>query len=348
MNFSFQLIAWYHINKRHLPWRETKDPYKIWLSEIILQQTRVSQGLDYYNRFVDAFPTIHALAKAKEETVLKLWQGLGYYSRARNLHYTAQVIVNQYKGEFPNKYQELIKLKGIGDYTASAIASICYQEPCTVVDGNVYRVLSRVYGINIPINTTTGFKTFKLLAQELLDINNPGDFNQALMEYGATVCTPKKPLCLSCIFNTQCKALELSQINQFPVKKGKIDIKLLHFNYLVILTPKEQTFLEKRTQNGIWKNLYQFPLIEKEKNSPITLLEVGQKFPHLIINTMFLYNKKAIVHKLSHRHLYIHFWIIHVDGKSKDLLPIQLLEQYPVPVVLEEFITNFFFKATKN
>lgn len=191
MNFKEILTNWYSVNKRELPWRKTKNPYYIWLSEIILQQTQIKQGLPYYEAFVTNFPTIFDLANASEEEVLKLWQGLGYYSRARNLHFTAKYIVNELNGIFPNTYKELLKLKGIGDYTASAIASICFNEPTAVVDGNVYRFLSRHYGIETPINTTEGFKTFKALATELIDTNNPADFNQAIMEFGATQCKPK-------------------------------------------------------------------------------------------------------------------------------------------------------------
>ena len=246
MNFSNLLIQWYLHNKRDLPWRKTIDPYRIWLSEIILQQTRVDQGMAYYFKFIYNFPSVFDLAKASEEDVLKLWQGLGYYSRARNLHFSAKYIVNELKGTFPANYYNLIKLKGVGDYTASAIASICYNESTAVVDGNVYRVLARYFGINTPINTSKGIKKFKQLAQELIDSKNPGTYNQAAMELGATVCKPQKPLCNECVFNNSCVALSKNLISNLPVKVNKLKIKQRYFNYLVITTGNNKTRIEKR------------------------------------------------------------------------------------------------------
>lgn len=225
MNFSNVLVQWYLQNKRDLPWRETSNPYKIWLSEIILQQTRVDQGLSYYFKFLNHFPTVFDLANASEEQVLKLWQGLGYYSRARNLHASAKYIVTVFQGKFPTTYNELIKLKGVGDYTASAIASICFNGPNAVVDGNVYRVLARYYGINTPINSTTGIKKFKALAQRLLNIENAGTHNQAIMEFGATMCKPQNPNCTTCPLNNSCISLEKDLIKTLPVKEKKEPLK---------------------------------------------------------------------------------------------------------------------------
>ena len=218
MSFSKIVIRWYSGNNRKLPWRETQNPYFIWLSEIILQQTQVKQGLPYYEAFVKNFPTIYDLAAAEEQTVLKLWQGLGYYSRARNLHFTAQYIVNECNGVFPNTYKTLLKLKGVGDYTASAIASICFGEATAVVDGNVYRVLARYFGIDTPINTTDGIKQFKALAQELIDKKDPATFNQAIMEFGAMQCRPKTPDCLFCPLSTSCIAYNKGRVGELPVK----------------------------------------------------------------------------------------------------------------------------------
>ena len=215
MLFSKKLKHWYSNNKRELPWRQTKDPYFIWLSEIILQQTQVNQGLPYYVKFTENFPTIYHLASADESAVLKLWQGLGYYSRARNLHATAKYVVSELDGKFPNNYKDLIKLKGIGDYTASAIASICFNEATAVVDGNVYRVLSRYFGIDTPINSSKGAKVFKQLAQELIDLKDPATFNQAIMEFGATQCKPQNPDCKICPFNASCIAFKKIGITAF-------------------------------------------------------------------------------------------------------------------------------------
>ena len=216
--FAKRLIKWYNFNKRELPWRSTSDPYKIWLSEIILQQTQVNQGLSYYLKFVEEFQTVKDLAKAPADKVMKLWQGLGYYSRARNLHEAAKNIVNEHKGEFPKAYEDIRALKGVGDYTAAAIASIAYNLPYAVVDGNVYRVLSRIFGIETPIDSTSGKKEFNELANELLTKKNPADYNQAIMEFGALYCRPKNPDCTNCIFNDKCEAYRLNKINLLPVK----------------------------------------------------------------------------------------------------------------------------------
>ena len=265
-HFSKKLILWYLDHKRDLPWRTTAIPYYIWLSEIILQQTRVEQGLSYYQAFVSVYPTVKKLANASEQEVLKLWQGLGYYSRARNLHTTANYVSNELSGVFPTSYKELIKLKGVGDYTASAIASICFNEATAVVDGNVYRVLARYFGIATPINSSLGIKEFKNLAQQLIDIDNPGNHNQALMEFGARQCKPQKPNCEICIFNDSCIALQQKKVSELPVKLKKTKVKNIYFNYIVLISKNEKTFLQKRIGKGIWQNLYEFPVIETEKN----------------------------------------------------------------------------------
>ena len=244
MKFSNTLIYWYLQNKRALPWRKSKHPYFIWLSEIMLQQTRVVQGLAYYLKFTEEFPTVFDLAKAEESTVLKMWQGLGYYSRARNLHFSAKYIANELNGEFPSTYKEIIKLKGVGDYTASAIASICFNEPTAVVDGNVYRVLSRYFGIATPINSSAGIKEFKALAQSLLNTKQPGTYNQALMDFGAMHCKPQNPLCDTCPFANSCVALEKKLTKELPVKEKKIKITKRYFNFLVIKTDDHNTILK--------------------------------------------------------------------------------------------------------
>lgn len=342
-DISKHLIQWYLINKRDLPWRETTDPYRIWLSEIMLQQTQVAQGLPYYMKFLDAFPSVNDLANAEEEQVLKLWQGLGYYSRARNLHATAKYVSNELKGVFPDNYTDLKKLKGVGDYTASAIASICYKEPKAVLDGNVFRVLARLYGIDRPINSSEGQKLFSKLSQELLDEKNPDTNNQAIMEFGARHCKPKQPLCEACVFNTKCVALKDSKVDELPVKLKKIKVKKRYFNYVVPISNSNMSVLHKRPVKGIWANLYEFPLIETSDviEHKLFLEELsGQDLfkEHFVVS---LYNEVPIVHKLSHQHIHTRFWIATTNEVLQDEIPMSELENYPVPVLIANFIKEF-------
>ncbi len=327
-----------------MPWRQTTDPYNIWLSEIILQQTRVAQGLPYYLKFTEAFPTVFDLANASEEEVLKLWQGLGYYSRGRNLHAAAKYIVEECDGIFPNTYKDLLKLKGVGDYTASAIASISFNEPTAVVDGNVYRVLSRFYGIETPINSTEGIKEFKALAQELIDKEQPANFNQAIMEFGAIQCKPQNPYCLHCIFNDSCVALQKNRISTLPVKLKKTKVKKRHLHYLVFRSSDHKTIIERRTGKGIWQGLYQFPMIEGEfDTNRFRESEPFQKeTASYTIKNIVPYNVKPIVHKLSHQHLHTIFWIIDVENLEDTAIEIQSISSYPVPVLIEKFIATYF------
>ena len=346
MDFSKKILHWYQENKRDLPWRHTKDPYRIWLSEVMLQQTRVAQGLPYYLKFVKAFPNVEDLAHAKEEEVLKLWQGLGYYSRARNMHATAKIVTEIYKGKFPTSYTELKTLKGIGDYTASAIASICFNEPTAVVDGNVYRVLSRYFGIDTPINSTKGIKEFKSLAQKLLPKHKIGDYNQAIMEFGARQCKPSNPNCDVCPLNNSCLALASGRINNLPVKLKKTKITKKFFNFLVLISKEHRTILEQRTKNGIWKNLYQFPLIETAKSISINSLKTSEAFKQILSSSkakVTLYNGDDIIHKLSHQHLYTKFWIVEVDQLPKEGIPINNIHDFPVPILIGKFIDEFNF-----
>jgi len=346
MNFSKNIINWYSDNKRDLPWRHTVNPYFIWLSEIILQQTQVKQGLPYYESFVKTFPTVYDLAKSDEQTVLKLWQGLGYYSRARNLHFTAKYIVDELGGNFPNSYGEIIKLKGIGDYTASAIASIAFGETKAVVDGNVYRVLSRFFGIETPINSTKGIKEFKALATELIDKREPATFNQAIMEFGAQQCKPKKPYCIICPLQSGCIAFLKNQTSGLPVKLKKIKIRHRYFNYLVIIDQHKKTIIEQRTEKGIWQNLYQFPLIESKESIDVYEFEKEISKHKLIKNLKFqinLFNEKDVIHKLSHQHLHTKFWIIETDPITEKSISAENLKDYPVPALISEFINKFKF-----
>ena len=263
-----------------MPWKGEKDPYKIWLSEIILQQTRVEQGLNYYNKFIKTFPDVHQLAKAKDSKVFKLWEGLGYYTRCRNLIATARYISKELNGKFPNTYEAIKALKGIGPYTAAAISSFAFNLPNAVLDGNVFRVLARVFGIDKPIDSTEGKKYFSALANELLDKKQPGLFNQAIMDFGAVVCKPVAPLCSSCIYKKKCSAFINNRVNELPVKEKKIIIRKRWFYYLLfeyknepdpsIKTQDYRVAIRQRTGKDIWRDLYEFPLIESAK-------ELGEK-----------------------------------------------------------------------
>lgn len=344
MLFSKTLINWYLKNKRDLPWRETQDPYRIWLSEIILQQTRIEQGLPYYFKFTDAFPNIFELAQAPLEKVLKLWQGLGYYSRARNLHKTAKYVSQDLNGKFPGSYKELLKLKGVGDYTASAVASFSYGEAVAVVDGNVYRVLSRYFGIETPANSAAGIKEFKALATELLNTQYPGEHNQAIMEFGALQCRPQLPLCGTCPLSQSCLALKDNKIGELPVKIKKGKIKKRFFNYLVILSEENNTVLEKRRGKGIWEGLYQFPLIESDAplaEDDLLLRKDFKKFAENESLKISLYNNNPVIHKLSHQHIYTHFWILETTGAPGDLIPLEKVQEYPVPVLVANFLNEY-------
>jgi len=347
MKFYNTLIYWYLQNKRALPWRKSKHPYFIWLSEIMLQQTRVVQGLAYYLKFTEEFPTVFDLAKADESTVLKMWQGLGYYSRARNLHFSAKYIANELNGEFPSTYKEIIKLKGVGDYTASAIASICFNEPTAVVDGNVYRVLSRYFGIATPINSSAGIKEFKALAQSLLDTKQPGTYNQALMDFGAMHCKPQNPLCDTCPFANSCVALEKKLTKELPVKEKKIKITKRYFNFLVIKTDDHNTILKERKGKGIWQGLYQFPLIETKNISNQREIVASEEFQNLFPaeTTLSLFNKKEIIHKLSHQHLYTQFWIVETSSLKEASISWENIEDYPVPILIANFLKEYRLKS---
>jgi A/G-specific adenine glycosylase len=341
MNFSKSLIQWYLQNKRDLPWRNTIDPYFIWLSEIMLQQTRVAQGLPYFLRFTEAFPTVFDLAKADEEQVLKLWQGLGYYSRARNLHKTAQQVAFEYKGEFPKSYAELLKLKGIGEYTAAAIASFAYNESVPVVDGNVYRVLSRYFEVETDIASSGAKKEFAQLAAELLPTGEANLFNQAIMEFGALQCVPKNPDCANCIFSDSCAALQKKKVAQLPVKSKKVKVKTRFFTYLVFEDEVRNTLIQKRTQKGIWHNLYEFPLLETETDLSHEALS---DLIHKQISTenkvldLSRFNEVVMVHKLTHQHLNIYFWKVKVAGKLSGGIDWESVKKLPFPIVIHNFI----------
>jgi len=313
MTFSDILLDWYYKNARSLPWRETKDPYLIWISEIILQQTRVDQGLPYYIRFTESFPNVKQLHQASEDQVLKLWQGLGYYSRARNMKAAAKQIVENFDGNFPTIYKDILSLKGVGPYTAAAISSICFNLQHAVVDGNVFRVLSRHFGINTPINSTKGKKEFETLANKLIPKDKPGDYNQAIMEFGARFCVPVSPDCENCPLNHSCEAFKNNRVAQLPVKEPKLKVKnrFLHYFYI---TDGDLFLTEKRDTNNIWKGLYQLPIIETKENVSTKDLIESNEFLELIKSNSFeLINQKEIKHKLTHRNLFIRFYHLKLD-----------------------------------
>jgi len=343
-SFSNNLISWYRINKRDLPWRNTKDPYKIWLSEIILQQTKIAQGLPYYNRFIKKYPNVQVLAGASEKEVLKLWEGLGYYSRARNLHKTAKIIVTNLEGIFPSTYKNLIKLPGIGDYTASAISSFSINEINPVIDGNVYRFLSRLLGILIPINTNKSLKEFRNIAKILISKKNPSDFNQAIMEFGSLVCKPKNPICNDCIYQKSCFAYLNQKTLTLPLKNSKKKVKERFLNFLIIKSPDGNTVIEKRINKDIWQNLYQFPLIESEK--PLDKKNLSIKLKEIqYLNSkdieFYLYQNKSFSHKLTHQNIHSSFWIFDVKKIKNNQTNIRNLDMYPFPKPISNFLLNY-------
>jgi A/G-specific adenine glycosylase len=335
VTFSNKLINWYNHNKRDLPWRKTKDPYKIWVSEIILQQTRIEFGIKYYNKFLKRYPDVKKLANSKEIDLMKIWEGLGYYSRAINMLKTAKIVLNSFNGVFPLEYEQLIQLPGVGDYTASAISSICNDELQVVVDGNVLRFLSRIHKIDLPIESIKTKKYFKKLGFKLIQDVKPGDFNQALMDYGSTICKPKKFDCNSCLFSIDCKAYNSNSVENYPVKKKKIKLKDRFLNYVVVVTNDNKTQIKKRDSSGIWKNLYEFPLIE-------TKIETSAKqiSKELDLNLKDLLSVKKINHRLSHQLLHITFFVYKVNYKLDDLVDINTLASYPFPKPINKFISE--------
>ena len=343
------LTDWYKQNKRDLPWRVNNDPYYVWVSEIILQQTRVDQGINYFIRFIDRFPNIDSLANAPENEVLKVWQGLGYYSRARNMHKAAQQVMSGFNGYFPKTYIDIENLKGVGSYTASAIASISYGLPFAVVDGNVFRVLSRIFGIETPIDSTTGKREFTKLANTLLDKPNPGTYNEAIMEFGALQCVPRNPNCNSCPFQVQCVAFNKAEISKLPVKANKTKIRHRYFNYLY-LKHEKSIYLEKREQNDIWKNMYQLPLIESLNALSIEELLSSEEFKSLFKKPGVIIDSVGgeIIHLLSHQRLHVKFIeisLLHSETHPTWLkIPLETVSEYPVP----RLIDNFLLEKSRN
>jgi A/G-specific adenine glycosylase len=343
MSFENQLVKWYLNNKRELPWRENIDPYRVWISEIILQQTRVVQGEKYFNNFIKKFPSLESLSSADESEVLKMWKGLGYYNRAINIHKTAKKITNTLNGIFPNTYNELIKLKGIGDYTASAISSICFNEYNPVVDGNVLRLLSRYYGLKTPIDSLKGQRNIKEIGKKLISkVANPGDFNQAMMEYGALVCSPF-PDCESCIFSSKCVAYMNKEVDAIPVKSKKKKPKERFLNYIVFIDSNQKTIVNKRRNKDIWFKLNEFPLIESK--TEIKNINTLTDFKKLIDNLSLTILKEKekiyrIKHILSHQILHISFYQICVKETITSGVHLSNLNNYNFPVPITNFINK--------
>lgn len=349
MSFANSIIMWYQLHKRDLPWRNTRNPYEIWLSEIILQQTRVEQGMPYYYRFLENYPDIFHLAKAPLQDVLKLWQGLGYYSRARNLHETAIQIVNRYNGHFPDHYEALITLKGIGAYTAAAIASLAFNQSCPVIDGNVIRFISRYLSLSAPTNSPALKEQIHSFLRQEIDPSAPGIFNQALMEIGSLVCKPRNPECTQCPVAAGCSAFRNNTREQFPVKIPREKVKNRYFTYLILRNAGNETLLRKRTATDIWKGLYDFPLIETS-----TPPDPGSKeFPeilHAFLNTHTLHIRSIhgpYLHLLSHQK--IHCIGVQIDCTfeqsfpEKDTftrIPFEKIHEYPVSRLVEKILTD--------
>lgn len=340
--FSKALLPWYREHHRPLPWRDSRDPYRIWLSEVILQQTRVDQGTAYWHRFVERYPSVKELAQAPEDEVLRLWQGLGYYSRARNLRTAAQQVVERHGSDFPAEIESLRALKGVGDYTAAAIGSIAFGLAEPVVDGNVYRVLSRVFGISTPIDSTSGRKEFKALAFNLIDGQNPGDHNQAVMELGALVCTPKNPRCEDCPVASRCMALRTERITELPVKAGKTKVRERHFNYLYI-SGKSGVFIVKRTGKDIWLGLYELPLIESGKAATTKHFEAlveERSGPGWVVTR----KHGPVKHVLSHQVIHALFWDVTAPKTFKPpaewvaVRPAEM-DRYALPRLIERYLS---------
>jgi A/G-specific adenine glycosylase len=338
MNFSKKLRNWYKKNGRDLLWRNTTDPYHIWLSEIMLQQTRVDQATAYYRKFLNHFQSINDLANADEQELLKLWQGLGYYSRARNLHHAAKQVRDDYDGKFPKSFNDIKKLKGVGDYTAAAIASFAFNLPHAVVDGNVFRVLSRINNDPTPIDTSQGKKLFQAYADVLLTKEDAAEHNQAIMELGALICKPKNPNCQSCPVQEYCQAFRARTQNELPVKSKKVKIKERYFHYFVPVN-KDQIYFSKRTTKDIWQNMYELPLLETEKNLDIVSQKINLGFINHKTSIKLIYETK---HILTHQHIFARFYAAHFreDIANQEFIAIANIDftDYPVPKLIENFL----------
>ena len=338
LDISRLLIDWYELNKRMLPWRETRDPYLIWVSEIILQQTRVAQGLDYYLRFTERFPTVAHLAAAEEDEVLKYWQGLGYYSRARNLHAAAKMVMDRFGGQFPHTHEEVLSLKGVGAYTAAAIVSFAWNEPYPVVDGNVYRVLARLFSLDVAIDSSSGKRLFADLAHQLIDPKRASVYNQAIMELGALQCVPKSPNCEACPLVDHCLAYAQGRVEELPGKGHKTKTRDRYFHYLYLIY-KGHTWLRRRTAGDIWEGLYEFPLIEADRTLDLAALSQTEPYRRWLGGMPALRMSHSLTdmkHVLSHQVLHASFYVFELDQPPTGLddylcVPLAEFERYAIP-----------------
>lgn len=340
MNFSTVLLDWYDQNKRDLPWRHTDNPYVIWIAEVVFQQTRIDQGLGYFNRIIEKFPSVNDLAACPEEEILKLWQGLGYYSRARNLHFSAKLITNEYKGVFPNTYKELLKLKGVGPYIAAEVASVCFGEVVAAIDGNVQRVVARYFGVEEPVNIPVGAKLVSAIANSHIDHDRPGDFNQAMMDFGAMMCTPKNPKCDLCLFQEDCFAFRNGKQDVLPIKEKKLKVRNRYLNFLIHLE-ENKVYMQKRGEGDIWQGLYQ-PILMESKNVVMELEHLDKE-----IKGYKLYSGNR---KLTHQNLNLDFWVVEErNGEWKleeyDLVTFEELNNLPVPKSIEQLFLRQEFKS---
>jgi A/G-specific adenine glycosylase len=349
MNFQSEIIRWYQVNKRDLPWRNTTEAYVIWLSEVILQQTRVEQGLPYFYKFLENYPTVNDFAEASETQILKLWQGLGYYSRGRNMLHTAREVVQLHKGTFPVRYEILIKLKGIGEYTAAAIASFSSGENKAVLDGNVFRVLARFFGINTPINSTAGKKQFLELATLLVKDQDASIYNQAIMEFGALLCKPKSPLCLACPIRISCIAYQNNQVNDLPVKLKKLVKKIRYFNYF-ICADDQGILMNHRSPGDIWQQLYDFPLLETEEDGFFSAAKIQTYMQSSFGENVVITSSTRTKHVLTHQIIYVHFFVL--DNyiinfncmTSNKWVSWSELDHLPLPKVVANYLHSFLTK----
>lgn len=347
-NISILLTEWYSINKRDLPWRNTTDPYRIWLSEIILQQTRIEQGLPYYESILSTYPNIQALAEASLDDIMISWQGLGYYSRARNMHSAAKQIVKDFGGQFPAEYNKLLQLKGVGKYTAAAIASFAFHIPKAVLDGNVFRVLARLFAIDTPINTAKGMNLFSNIAEELLDKKNPEIYNQAIMDFGAIQCIPLKPDCIHCPLSGKCLAFENKRVQDYPVKLAGAKKRDRYLNYFFI-TDGHSTWIQQRTKKDIWQQLWEFPLIECEKAESIETLLEKKELSAIKSKKVLIGSPYSIKHVLTHQIIHAKFFTLEIENKNhfpnhwKEIL-LSELNQYAISRLTDLFVEKCIYK----
>ena len=344
--FAIELVRWWEANKRDLPWKNTKDPYKIWISEIILQQTRVEQGKPYFDAFIRKFPNITTLANAKEDQVLKLWEGLGYYSRARNLHYTAKYVSDSLDGIFPSSYQDLINLKGVGPYTAAAIASFAYNLPHAVVDGNVIRLVSRILGISEPVDNPKVHKDINNFVSNSIEYTSPASFNQALMDFGSMVCKPNNPECKTCIFQSFCEANIKNLVSQIPIKSKKAPRKERYFHFIDLrINNEDTTIIVQRSDTDIWKKLYELPMLETFDLRPLIELEFSNKLQEIFgindLNFEISFSKRKLTQILTHQKIHGFFYEVKVNNKLEKINP-------PYYLVKRKKVSNFAFPKIIN